>query len=75
MIKSEIREVIAHRIFAGDFLSLKGADLEDASIATEECLALMQKLVASKKNMPELMLSEYGKGQNAVVDDLLSELK
>ncbi len=47
----------------------------DSHLVVPAILALMRKLVSSKKNIPELMLSEYGKGQNAVVDDLLSELK
>lgn len=47
---------------------------KDSHLVVPAILALFQKLVASKKNMPELMLSEYGKGQNDLVDDLLSEI-
>lgn len=73
MLRDDVAKVIKAK-FDHDYKYWNGEE-EMTKRATEECLALMRKLVASKKNTPELMLSEYGKGQNAVVDGLLSELK
>ncbi len=78
MLRDEVAEVICKDCACNGEAGCdtrKGVDCPACLATTDKCLALMRKLVDSKKNMPELMLSEYGKGQNAVVDDLLSELR
>ena len=56
-------------------ISYDPSSVESRKRDIDNILSLICDLLLAEKNMPPIMLSEYGKGQNDMIDHLVEKIK